>query len=105
METVRATDFELLAQHRAGSKTAFADLVARHIDWVYSAARRRTGNTHLAEDVTQAVFMALERTRRLREGMVMSSWLFGVLRYTTAKAIQDQSRRRRYETAAAQERQ
>ena len=56
-------DAELLkrfigADHDADA--AFAELVRRKIALVYAAARRQTGgDAHLAQDVTQAVFLAL----------------------------------------------
>ena len=56
---------------------AFAELVGRHGGWLHSAARREMGDEHLAEDVTQAVFMMLmKRARGLRRYKYLSGWLF-----------------------------
>ena len=38
---------------------AFAALVTRHVNKVYSVALRLTGNPHSAEEITQAVFVIL----------------------------------------------
>jgi DNA-directed RNA polymerase specialized sigma24 family protein len=60
------TDAQLLQQYLAtGSQPAFARLVERHIGWVAAVARRRVRDAHLADDVTQAVFV-LRRCRRGR---------------------------------------
>jgi RNA polymerase sigma factor (sigma-70 family) len=40
---------------------AFTDIVQRHIGFVYAVALRRMRDVHSAEDVTQAVFVALAR--------------------------------------------
>jgi DNA-directed RNA polymerase specialized sigma24 family protein len=51
-------DGELLRQYsETGHEGAFQDLVGRHVDLVYSTALRRMGESHAAEDVTQAVFL------------------------------------------------
>jgi len=42
------------------AQDAFTELVRRKIDLVYAAALRQTGgDAHLAQDVTQGVFLAL----------------------------------------------
>ena len=56
------TDQHLLrdyAENRA--EPAFAELVRRHVDLVYSAALRMVCDAHLAEDVTQRTFMVRAR--------------------------------------------
>ncbi|HYV27014.1 MAG TPA: sigma factor [Candidatus Eisenbacteria bacterium] len=51
-------DTELLWEYaRRNSEAAFDALVSRHINLVYSAALRHVGNPHLAEEITQAVFI------------------------------------------------
>ena len=60
---------ELLRQYvHRNSDAAFAALVTRHVNMVYSAALRKTGNAHAAEEITQAVFVILaKKAGRLRE--------------------------------------
>lgn len=85
------------------SQAAYAKLVGRYSGLVYSAAVRQTrGDRHLAEDVTQAVFLVLAtRAARIRPGVVLASWLLVVARYAAGDALKAQARRRRREGKAA----
>ena len=75
-------DIELLRDYATGrSETAFTSLVERHIHFVYSSALRQVYNAHLAEEVTQAVFIILARKAgRLSNHAVLSSWLLKITR-------------------------
>lgn len=99
---VEQSDAELLSQYvQTRSEEAFAELSARHSDWVYSAARRRVGDAHLAQDVTQAVFLLLvEKAARLT-GVSIRGWLFKATRYASANALRARARRGKYEKKAA----
>src|SRR5688500_16180938 len=96
-------DQRLLGEFRAtGSQAAFARLVARHVDMVYSAARRRVGDAHLAEDVTQAVFLLLARkAASIRGDVVIGGWLFNAARLVANNALKARQRQQRREQAAA----
>jgi DNA-directed RNA polymerase specialized sigma24 family protein len=51
-------DEQLLREFaETNSETAFARLVTRHVNLVYSTVLRFAGNPHHAEEITQAVFI------------------------------------------------
>ena len=55
-------DMELLQEWvDHGSEDAFRSIVDRHVNLVYSTARRLVSNPHEAEEVTQTVFILLAR--------------------------------------------
>jgi RNA polymerase sigma factor (sigma-70 family) len=95
-------DQELLAEYtRSKSEAAFAALVARYVNLVYSAALRFTGNPHHAEEITQAVFVILARKAGgLRRGTVLSGWLYQTARLTAANFVKGEIRRQRREQEA-----
>ena len=100
-------DSELLARYAASRDgAAFGELVRRYVDLVHSAAARRVGDRHLAEDVTQAVFMVLAERPGAARGSggsagALSGWLLTTVRYAAANAVKVRGRRRRHEGAAA----
>ena len=92
-------DMELVQEYaRHGSEEAFATLVSRHINLVYSVALRRLHDTHLAEEVTQAAFIILARKAgSLNAKTILSAWLCRTAQYAAADASKMQRRRQRRE--------
>src|SRR5438105_5551540 len=96
------TDVQLLDQHLQGSDEAFADLVRRHVGWVYGVARRGLHDSHLAEDVAQAVFVLLHRkSPRFDNDRALTAWLHRAAYYATQVAARSQRRRAKHEKEAA----
>jgi RNA polymerase sigma factor (sigma-70 family) len=97
-----AQDMELVREFaRDNSETAFTELVRRHINLVYSVARRCTGNDGDAHDVTQAVFIILARKAAgLREKTLLTGWLYETTRFTAARLLRTNARRQQREQEA-----
>ncbi len=97
------TDAQLLrayVEHR--SDPAFAELVRRHVDIVYSAALRMVCDSHLAQDVTQGVFLALaSNAAQLTDRPVLSGWLHRTAQNIAAQTVRTDVRRRVREQEAA----
>jgi uncharacterized protein (TIGR03435 family) len=83
------------------SGPAFAVLVNRHIDNVYSVALRHTRNQHQAEEITQAVFVILAtKASGFRKGVILEGWLYQTARFTALTYIRSEIRRARREQEA-----
>jgi RNA polymerase sigma factor (sigma-70 family) len=97
-----ARDTELLRQYvRENSEDAFASLIARHVNMVYSAALRKTGNAAAAEEITQAVFVILaKKANQLSRHAALSGWLYQATRLTAANFLRTEIRRNRREQEA-----
>lgn len=95
-------DLELLNQYAfAGSEDAFAALVSRHVDMVYSVALRRVGNPEGAKETAQAVFIILARkSRQLSSGTILPAWLHQTTRLTAAHWVRTEMRRAHREQEA-----
>ncbi|MEO6567412.1 MAG: sigma-70 family RNA polymerase sigma factor [Opitutaceae bacterium] len=89
-------DAELLAQYAADrSQVAFAELVRRQVDFVYSAALRQLGGDHhLAQDVTQMVFVDLaKKASALSRHPALLAWLHRCTRYAVFNTRRKEARR------------
>ena len=97
------TDPQLLREYaERRSEPAFAELVRRHVEFVYSAALRMVCDAHLAEDVTQGVFVALARNAgQLAGRSLLSGWLHRTSQNIAAQTVRTDVRRRAREQEAA----
>jgi len=96
------TDSQLLRQYaEQGDEAAFAEVVRRHTDLVYSAALRIARDTALAQDVTQTVFTKLAKVAGVLGGYPTPiGWLHTTTRHTAINAVRTEARRRTREHEA-----
>lgn len=87
---------------QAGSETAFAELVRRHLNLVYSVALRRCGgDAALAQDASQTVFADLARKApSLPRNLILAGWLYRHTAFVTSNLVRAEVRRRHRERTA-----
>ena len=95
-------DMELVREYATRqSEPAFEALVARNIGLVHSAALRQLRDPHLAEEITQTVFIILARKAgSLNPKTILPGWLYRTTRYVSAAALKIQRRREHREQEA-----
>ncbi|HTS19773.1 MAG TPA: sigma-70 family RNA polymerase sigma factor [Verrucomicrobiae bacterium] len=96
---------QLLAEYAGtGSETAFRELVARYINFVYSVALRLVdGDSQLAEDVAQRVFITLaNKGRTLSRDVMLGGWLHHLTYHVATRAVRGERRRQSREREAVE---
>src|SRR5439155_24155865 len=104
MKTMSDDDPALLGEFvRTGWSEAFAGLVERYAGLVRAGARRQVRDEHLADDVTQAVFIVLaRRAGTLRDASVLPAWLIRTTHFACRDALKRKARRQKHEHKAAE---
>ncbi len=93
------SDHELLRRYAdEGAEDAFTELVRRHCNLVWAAARRVSGNPDLARDVAQTVFTDLARkAKQLPAGTVLAGWLYRAACQAASNQVRAETRRAHWE--------
>jgi RNA polymerase sigma factor (sigma-70 family) len=97
-------DTALLTRYvETGCQDSFEEIVSRHSGWIYSLSLRAVRDKHLAEDVTQAVFIILaKKAPSIHPETPLSGWLFKTSRFAVSDAIKRRVRMQRRENRAAE---
>lgn len=79
---MKTDDVVLIQFTLAGDEAAFASLVSKYQEQVHAYAYRKTGDFHIAEDITQETFFeAYRNLGKLRDSAKFSAWLFAIANY------------------------
>jgi RNA polymerase sigma factor (sigma-70 family) len=100
------TDCQKLLQEFAetASESAFRELVGCYVNLVYSTALRVVrGDSHLAEDVSQTVFIGLARNAgSISREVMLGGWLYRHTYHVATKAVRREERRHAREREAVE---
>lgn len=96
----KAEDYELVKQAISGNQNAFAELLSRYKNLVYSVVLRMVNNTEEANDLAQEIFIKLYKNLdKYQPEYKFSTWL---IRISTNHVI-DYRRKRKHETISMEE--
>ena len=74
------SDSELVQRFKQGDREAYAEIVRRYQDRVFTHCLKWMGDRELAEEVSQDVFLALYRSlARFRGDALLSTWVYRVV--------------------------
>jgi RNA polymerase sigma factor (sigma-70 family) len=95
-------DIDLLREYATGqSGTAFATLVSRYTNLVYSTALRQVRDPQLAEEITQVVFIILARKADSFDAkVILPGWLYRTTGHVSKSALKRELRRQHREQEA-----
>ena len=98
-------DDELMRRLFYRDRRAFEAIFDRYGDLVYSMALRVMRDPHLAEDISQEIFVRLWRKpgSYVAERGRFLTWLISVTRNRAVDEVRSRGRRQRYETASPEE--
>jgi RNA polymerase sigma factor (sigma-70 family) len=103
------SDAQLLRDYaERREEAAFSELVARHMDLIYSAAWRQVGAPDLAADIAQSVFIDLARKAPTLAGKLpgeasLVGWLYRSTRFAALNHLRDDRRRLAHERQAMEQ--
>lgn len=109
LEMQMKSDAQLLRDYAAREdESAFRELVARHTDFVYSAALRQVESSAVAGDLAQSIFTDLARKADDVAGKIsadssLAGWLHRSTRYAALNHLRDAQRRRTNERLAMEQ--
>jgi RNA polymerase sigma-70 factor (ECF subfamily) len=97
-------DHQFLNAYAEGDEQAFEILVEKYFRMVYTVAARQTGDSHLAEEIAQSVFLILSRKARgFSSKAPVPGWLLRTTRFVSWDAIKMRRRREQKERKFAQD--
>ena len=98
-------DEELMRRLFYRDREAFEAIFERYGDLVYSTALRVLRDAHLAEDISQEIFVRIWRKPEsyVAERGRFLTWLISVTRNRAVDEVRSRGRRQRYETASPEE--